>query len=429
MISALLTLAVVGAACGSDDDSGASTNGGTAAAGGEAVTIRIESWLTPDQERWDQVIIPAFEAAYPNINVSFEPTLSTEYDAALRTRLEGGAAGDIITCRAFDGSLELFNRGFLTKVDDLPGIENFPAAALTAWQTDDSSSTFCVPWAGSIHGFIYNADAFAALGLQPPTTQDEFVAVLDAIKADGTYTPIAMGAADSWTVGTMGYENIAPNYYGGEAGRLGLIDGTKKMTDPEFVTPFEVLAGWAPYLAEGFEAVTYSDAQQLFTLGRAAIYPAGSWEIAGFNDAVDFEMGFFKAPIPDASTEPCFTGFHTDAGLGGNAASKHPEAVRTFLSWVASSDFAALSGNTLVGLVPLTKESVDLTDPLLADFVSATTECENTIRLTYQRMSRGEPSATTVLSNVSAEVLKGAMTPQDAALEVQAAIDAGLAVG
>ena len=41
------------------------------------------------------------------------------------------------------------------------------------------------------------------------------------------------------------------------------------------------LAKWKPYLGDGFEAQTYPDSQNLFTLGRAAIYPAGSWEITG----------------------------------------------------------------------------------------------------------------------------------------------------
>ena len=51
----------------------------------------------------------------------------------------------------------------------------------------------------------------------------------------------------------------------------------------------------ADYLGDGFEAQTYPDSQNIFTLGRAAIYPAGSWEISGFNAQADFEMGAFNA--------------------------------------------------------------------------------------------------------------------------------------
>lgn len=41
--------------------------------------------------------------------MEFSPTAPREYNAALNARLEGGTAGDIITRRPFDASLELFN--------------------------------------------------------------------------------------------------------------------------------------------------------------------------------------------------------------------------------------------------------------------------------------------------------------------------------
>ena len=101
----------------------------------------------------------------------------------LNTKLQGGTAGDLITCRPFDASLELFQQGHLASLNDLSGMENFSDVAKSAWITDDGSDVFCVPMASVIHGFIYNADAFEALGLEEPTTEAEFYAVLDAIKA------------------------------------------------------------------------------------------------------------------------------------------------------------------------------------------------------------------------------------------------------
>ncbi len=58
--------------------------------------------------------------------------------------------------------------------------------------------------ASVIHGFIYNKDAFKELGLSVPQTEEEFFAVLDKIKADGTYIPMAMGTHDEWEANTMG---------------------------------------------------------------------------------------------------------------------------------------------------------------------------------------------------------------------------------
>ena len=98
--------------------------------------------------------------------------------------------------------------------------------------------------------------------------------------------------------------------------------------------PYATLAKWADYLGDGYEAQTYPDSQNLFTLGRAAIYPAGSWEISGFNTQADFEMGAFKAPVK-AAGDTCYISDHTDIGIGMNAATAHPEAAKAFLTWVA----------------------------------------------------------------------------------------------
>ena len=87
----------------------------------DAVTLTIESWRNDDLAIWEDVIIPAFEAQHPEINVVFSPTAPTEYNAALNTKLEAGTAGDLITCRPFDASLQLFVDGHLSSLNDLAG--------------------------------------------------------------------------------------------------------------------------------------------------------------------------------------------------------------------------------------------------------------------------------------------------------------------
>jgi raffinose/stachyose/melibiose transport system substrate-binding protein len=263
------------------------------AAQAQDVTLTIESWRNDDLTIWQDTIIPAFEAQNPGIKVVFAPSAPAEYNAVLNSKLDAGSAGDLITCRPFDASLELYSKGKLADLTGLAAMANFSSVAKSAWQTDDAAATFCMPMASVIHGFIYNADAFAALGIAVPTTEAEFFAALDKIKADGTYIPMAMGTNDQWEAATMGYNNIGPNYWKGEEGRLALIKGEQTLTDPQWVAPFTQLAKWKDYLGDGFEAQTYPDSQNLFTLGRAAIYPAGSWEISGFNTQAGFKMGAF----------------------------------------------------------------------------------------------------------------------------------------
>ncbi|MCX7645238.1 MAG: ABC transporter substrate-binding protein [Rhodobacteraceae bacterium] len=391
------------------------------AAGAQDVTLTIESWRNDDLAIWQEKIIPAFEASHPGIKVQFTPSAPTEYNAALNSKLEAGTAGDLITCRPFDASLALFQAGHLAPLTDLPGMANFSDVAKSAWITDDGTTPFCVPMASVIHGFIYNKDAFAELGLEPPTTVAEFYAVLDRIKEDGTYIPMAMGTNDQWEAATMGYQNIGPTYWKGEEGRLALIAGTQKLTDEPWVAPFRELAKWGPYLGDGYAAQTYPDSQNLFTLGRAAIYPAGSWEIAGFNAQADFEMGAFPPPVVNAG-DTCYISDHTDIGIGMNAKTPHPEAARAFLDWVASPEFATIFANALPGFFPLSNAPITLEDPLAQEFLSWRGKCQSTIRSTYQILSRGTPNLENETWNASVAVIKGDETPEAAAARLQAGL-------
>ncbi len=372
--------------------------GGAAQALAEDATLTIESWRNEDLAIWQDKIIPAFNAKYPDIKVVFSPAGSGQYDAALNSKLAGGTAGDLITCRPFDTSLNLYKQGNLADITTLPGMENFSDVAKSAWSTDDGKTTFCVPMASVIHGFIYNKDAFAKLGITPPTTEAEFFAVLDKIKADGTYIPLAFGTKDQWETAAMGYQNIGPAYWHGEDGRKALIAGKEKLTDAPWVEPYRVLAKWKPYLGDGFEAQSYSDSQNLFTLGRAAIYPAGSWEIAGFNANAKFAMGAFPPPVPKAG-DSCYISDHNDIGMGLNAKSKNPEAAKTFLSWVASPEFAQIYADALPGFFSLSSASVVLKDPLAAEFQSWRGKCKSTIRASTRscraarRISRTTPTS------------------------------------
>ncbi|MFI5411522.1 ABC transporter substrate-binding protein [Kaistia sp. UC242_56] len=389
----------------------------------EDVTLTIESWRNDDLPIWQEKLIPAFEAKHPGIKLNFAPSAPTEYDAALGAKLDAGSAGDIITCRPFDKSLALFQKGQLASLNDVAGMDKFSSVAKSAWITDDGKDTFCVPVAAVIHGFIYNKEAFDKLGISVPQTEDEFFAALEKIKADGTYIPLAMGTKDLWEAATMGYQNIGPNYWKGEEGRLALIAGKQKLTDPQWVEPFATLAKWAPYMGDGFEAQTYPDSQNLFTLGRAAIYPAGSWEISGFNQQAQFKMGAFPPPVKKAGDE-CYISDHTDLAIGMNAKTAHPEQAKQFLAWVASPEFAEIYANALPGFFSLSSTPVKMQDPLAEEFVSWREKCKPTIRSTYQILSRGTPNLENETWTESANVINGTDTPQVAAEKLQKGLDA-----
>ncbi|QLG88655.1 carbohydrate ABC transporter substrate-binding protein [Chitinibacter bivalviorum] len=382
----------------------------------QAGTVTIESWRVDDKTLWEEVLIPAFQKKNPGIQVKFAPTAPTEYDSSLTARLTGGTAGDLITCRPFDKSLDLFKKGQLEKLDGKAGMENFPASAKVAWQTDDGKDTYCMPMASVIHGFFYNKKIFKDLNLKEPKTQAEFFAVLEALKKGGK-TPIALGTADQWESNQIVFTNIGPNYWKGEEGRKALIAGKAKFTDPQFVAAWDQISKWTPYLSKGASAQTYADSQNLFAMGKAGIYPAGSWDIAYFNQQ-GLDFGAFPPPVAKAG-DKCQISDHTDIGMGVNPKAKNKADAYKFLTWLGSQEFADLYTNKVTGFFSLSNHLISVKDPVAKQMIDWRKTCGSTIRLNAQIMNRGEPAMENELWNVSSQVLNGKMAPKDAAAQIQ----------
>lgn len=387
---------------------------GTAQAG----TLTIESWRVDDKTLWETVLIPAFQKKHPGIEVKFSPTAPTEYDSTLNARLSGGTAGDLLACRPFDVSLALYKRGQLEKLDGKAGMDNFPASAKVAWQTDDGKDTFCMPIASVMHGFLYNKKIFRELKLQPPATEEEFFKVLETVKKSGKYAPLALGTADQWEANQVVFTSIGANYWKGEEGRKALIAGKAKFTDPQFVAAWEYEARLGSYLSKGASAQTYGDSQNQFALGKAAIYPSGSWDIAYFKQDPELELGAFNPPVRKAG-DKCYISDHTDIGMSVNKKSKNKEDAYKFLAWLGSQEFADIYTNKVTGFFSLSNHLISIKDPLAKQMNGWRASCASTIRLNAQILNRGEPSMENELWNVNAQVLNGKLAPKDAARQIQ----------
>ena len=122
-----------------------------APATGEAVELTMGSWRVDDVAQME-AILAKFNEAYPDITIKFDPTNPPDYNATLRTQLEGGNAPELFYLRSFATSRDLFDEGFLEPLADLPGLqENFTDAARAVWGTDDGVS-YGVPFIAVSHG-------------------------------------------------------------------------------------------------------------------------------------------------------------------------------------------------------------------------------------------------------------------------------------
>ncbi len=384
-------------------------------------TLVLDSWRDDDRVVWEDTIIPAFEAVHPDIRIEFRASAPTDYDSVLRTRLEAGTAGDLITCRPFDASVALYEAGYLADLDSLAGMKHFSDVAKSAWQTDSGATTFCVPVASVIHGFLYNQTTFHRLALEIPKTEAMFFAILEKLLIDETLVPMAMGLQDRWEAATLGYNNIGPTYWQGEEGRRQLIKGQQKLTDESWIAPFRTLSRWERYLGKDFRTRSYRDSQDLFVGGGAAIYPAGSWEISGFKARARFNIGAFPPPVNEAG-DTCYISDHMDMGIGLNTASQNGVAARKFLNWVTSAQFASLYANALPGFLPLAEHLVEIDDPLARTFLSWREQCQSTIRFASQYFLRGRLNLEQEIWDASVAAIAGTAKAEELGARLQNAL-------
>lgn len=384
----------------------------------KAGTLIIDSWRFDDAEVWRNVLIPAFQKLNPKLSVTFRPASPRDYGTDLNQRLQTGGAGDLVFCRPYDQSADLFSKGNLVPLTDLAGLKNFSESARGAWSVDGGKTTYCLPVAFVAHGFLYNKDALEKVGASEPRTREEFRALLEKLKSDSTYIPLALGTVEQWEAATMGLQNIGPSDWRGEDGRLSVIAGAQKLSDAPYVNALRELQSWKSYLPPNFQKLTYREARDLFISGKAAIYPAVSWDLAPIRAQSKIRLGAFKPPRLKEDQE-CFVTMQPDIGIGINAASANKTEARSFLDFVASKEFAELLANHVPGLFPMTDEPTNLTDDIARAFVSWRDVCKTTVRFASQTLNRGTPPLENELWRVSAQVLEGSLSPEDAAKQLQ----------
>ena len=192
---------------------------------------------------------------------------------------------------------------------------------------------------------------------------DEFHAVLDKIKKDGTYVrrstwaPPTSGRPRPWASRTSARTTGRARRPQGADRRQGEVHRPAICRTCSRSWPTG-----RPTWATAIQAQKYPDSQNLFSLGKAAIYPAGSWDITTFRRRRrKFPIGAFPPPLP-RRRRPCYISDHTDIGMGINAASKNMDAAKKFLDGWRRRNSRRIYANALPGFFPLSKAPVTIKD-------------------------------------------------------------------
>ena len=387
----------------------------------DPVTLIFSSWRTEDIDAMNR-INSIFTKEHPNIIINFQPVKNTEYDAQVTSSLQGGVGPDIMLLRSYSGGKILCDSGFLSKLNDaVPVLKTFPQAAKDAWSTEDGI-IYGVPSAGVTHGIFYNKEIFDKYGLKEPTTWAEFLSICKTLKSKGERV-LAAGYKDQWQLYEVLYSGLGPNFYGGEKNRQKLMAGEMKMTDEPFVKSFRKIKELEPYFPKGALGISYPDSQQMFVIGKGAIYYGGSWEIGTFERmGPDFKIGWFPPPVEHKGDTIQYC-FHVDCGIGMNKATKHPKEALEYMKWIATPEYAQALMNELPGFFSYTPGNYTLNNSLAKENIDVVPKADITVRTTWQKLSSHEPSGNILMWEAMYGLLTDKYTPEEAAAHVQSGLE------
>jgi ABC-type sugar transport system, periplasmic component len=359
LVCAILVITMF-AACGSSNSPAATTAGDQTTT--QAVTtqkaetsvqpasIGFFHWKGEEKDTWDK-IIKMFQDQNPGITVNMEILPEDQYYTKLQAEVMSGEGLDVFevnpgsrfqTFLKADAYMDLTGQPFLADLNPL---------FLGAGQVDGKQ--YIVPISKSFIGLFYNKKILSDLGLQVPTTWDDFLKVCAAIKASGKEV-IATGMADSFTSTWPFIDMLAENSEDLQVYPK-LAHGEMKFTDPLFkdvLSPLNELAKKG-YWMKNANGTKYDASISLFATGKAAMLNNGTWAIGAIrkiNPDLDFSIMLLPSPkgklvagVAPAQA-PCVF-----------SKTKNKDASLKFMNFIFSKEAMEIYGNETGQEVPNTK--------------------------------------------------------------------------
>lgn len=292
----------------------------------------------PEPRRRLEGQIENFNSSQTDYTVEVNTTAHEDFKQAIRTYLASDEPPDVLTWFAGNRMRFFANNGLLMPLDDLY-TENgwdttLPEGIRTVSQGEDGKYYF-VPTSYYHWAVWYRPSMFEEMGLEPPTTWDEFLGVVDSAKEAGKI-PITIGTQMPWTAAAwFDYLNMRQN---GPEFHISLMDGNEAYNSQEVKDAF---GRWRELLdKEAFipqpEAYAWQDALTPLVQGDAAMYLMGRFLYDSFPDDTQDDLDFFQFPIIDEGV-PVGEDAPTD-GYFAAAGAPNPEGAMALLSYLGSAE-------------------------------------------------------------------------------------------
>ena len=273
------------------------------------------------------------------IKIEFQITPDTEWDDLLKEKLESGEGPDIICADSEPLSIYMkFNpEKNLVALNNEEWVSRMDSSVLPSISYKEK--VYGITFAGpKMYVYLYNKQIFLELGLEPPTTYEEFKTVCQTLK-DAGVTPIYECAANGWHQVLPVYEN-AGLYTRSDDELFDKLNINKTSLEDipgmlKIITQMKEFADLG-YYHENYLTNSVEDAKQAMATGKAAIFlNEAGWANEIEADYPEFSasnLGIFAMPWGDNQTigvNPASNAYFI------NADSEYKEEAKLFFEFLA----------------------------------------------------------------------------------------------
>ena len=269
--------------------------------------VTLNVWADQGEQDLMDQFVPLYEEQFPNVDVQIQFKSYNDLTATVLNAMNSDDAPDVTQGNqgwATDGAL--VKAGLIRPLDDVADAYGYREAAgdaITQLEWSEDGKTF---GSGTVYGMspdnqmvglFSNTEKLAALGLEVPTTLDEFEAALETAKAAGE-VPLTLGNSDkasamqalSLVQGALTPAEDTRAWISGTEGSDFAVDSN--------IAAIEKFTSWAQagYLTEGYDGMSPDDAATAFAGGDGVFFVHGNWYAGTISDGAKFD---FSAGLTD----------------------------------------------------------------------------------------------------------------------------------
>jgi len=280
-------------------------------------------------------IIKDFERENPKIHVKM--TSVPDAGTVLKTRVLSGDVPDVINIYPQNMDFQEWSKaGYFYNMTGKAYLNHLKNHYANEYKVNQK--VYSVPLTANVSGIYYNKTKFKELGLKVPETWDEFVKLVEEIKAKKE-TPFALAGTEGWTLNGYHQLALATSTGGGKEANDYLRfskPNAIKSSDSVLKDDFRLLDLFRKKgsMQTNWQGAGYTDVVGAFARGDALMTPNGSWAITAIN-AQDpkFNVGTF--PFPGKQKGQSLTIGAGDLSWSISSSSKHKKEANAFVEYMS----------------------------------------------------------------------------------------------